>query len=237
VAPAVAGNAHRPLGREHSLAASLSHVETRQVANDYTIRFENRLYQVQRGDVRPGLRGGTVRVERHLDGTLAVRFRDRYLTVTECLLRPTAVPVKPAQPRPRKTGSTEERLDEELSSGQERPQPQNLPAVGSAKSAQPSSRLLYPKTTAQKLHQNSFILKNQNPQNGQPWARFDWGFGTVCFGASPVAAVFGSAPGSATSPKHRTHTNTNFPSTLSKPDISTLHRLGHFYFALTEPTN
>ncbi len=101
VVPAVADNAHRPLGPEHSLPASLSHVETRQVANDYTLRFENKLYQVQRADIRAGLRGGTVRVEKRLDGTLAVRFRDRYLAVNECLPRPKVVPVK-AKPRPRK---------------------------------------------------------------------------------------------------------------------------------------
>ena len=99
--PAVADDAHRRLGPEHSLPASLSHVETRQVANDYTLRFENKLYQVQRAEIRAGLRGGTVRVEKRLDGTLAVRFRDRYLTVNECLPRPKVVPVK-AKPRPRK---------------------------------------------------------------------------------------------------------------------------------------
>jgi hypothetical protein len=54
---------HRPLGKEHHLAASLRHVETRQVANDYTSRFDNQLYQIQRIDIRAGLRGGTVRVE------------------------------------------------------------------------------------------------------------------------------------------------------------------------------
>src|SRR5437899_2991413 len=38
-APANATDAHRPLGREHDLAAILSHVESRVVANDYTIRY------------------------------------------------------------------------------------------------------------------------------------------------------------------------------------------------------
>jgi len=97
VRPALPDNAHRPLGKEHSLAASLSHVETRQVANDYTIRFESKLYQIQRADIRAGLRGGTVRVEQRLDGTLAVRFRNRYLTVAECSPRPKTAPVKPAR--------------------------------------------------------------------------------------------------------------------------------------------
>jgi hypothetical protein len=85
VVPASSDNAHRPLGKEHNLAASLSHVESRQVASDYTIRFDNQRYHIQRTDIRAGLRGGTVRVEKRLDGTLAVRFRDRYVAVRECV--------------------------------------------------------------------------------------------------------------------------------------------------------
>jgi hypothetical protein len=87
---------------EHFLAAILSHIETRQVANDYTIRFEGKLYQIARSDIRAGLRGGTVRVERRLDGTLAVRLQDRYLSVAECTEpRKTVASPKPA-PVPKK---------------------------------------------------------------------------------------------------------------------------------------
>ncbi len=95
---ASADSAHRPLGKEHSLPASLSHVDTRQVANDYTIRFQTKLYQIQRPAICAGLRGSQVRVEQRLNGTLALRFRDRYLTVIECSPRPKTVPVKPARP-------------------------------------------------------------------------------------------------------------------------------------------
>ena len=100
VVPALADDAHRPLGKEHSLAATLSHVETRQVANDYTLRFANKLFQIQRSEIRAGLRGATVRVEKRLDGTLAVRFQDRYLAVSECAsqLKPVVAP-KPKPPR------------------------------------------------------------------------------------------------------------------------------------------
>ena len=47
-------DAHRPLDRSHNLAASLSHVETRQVRPDYTLRWKGRLYQVERQAIRPG---------------------------------------------------------------------------------------------------------------------------------------------------------------------------------------
>ena len=103
VRPVVADDAHRPLGKAHSLPATLSHVETRQVANDYTIRFENKLYQIARASIHAGLRGSTVRIEKRLEGTLAVRFRNRYLSVSECAARPKAAPVQPPPAPPRKT--------------------------------------------------------------------------------------------------------------------------------------
>jgi len=98
VVPASPDDAHRPLDKTHSLAASLSYVESRQVRNDYTIQVDNQTYQIARADIQTGLRKATVRVEMRLDGSLAVRFRDRYLTVTLCAARPNAVPIpkKPA---------------------------------------------------------------------------------------------------------------------------------------------
>src|ERR1035438_5873519 len=102
-----------------------------------------------------------------------------------------------------------------------------------AKPARRSSRFWFLKTAARGLHQSRSVRKNQNPQNGHLMARFDWGLGAVCFGASPVAAVFGSAPGSATSPEHQIHFKPASPAAPSKQDISTLLGIGHFYFALT----
>src|ERR1700689_3770663 len=65
-------DAHRRLEKRHNLAASVSHVETRQVRNDYTLRFESEIYQIERPAITTGLRGANVRVEKRLDGTLAV---------------------------------------------------------------------------------------------------------------------------------------------------------------------
>jgi hypothetical protein len=84
VKPAKMTDAHRPLRVEHDLAAILSHVEERVVAQDYTLRYAGKHYQVERSDIRPGLRGGIVRVEQRLDGRLAIRFRDRYLMIAPC---------------------------------------------------------------------------------------------------------------------------------------------------------
>jgi hypothetical protein len=43
VVPASADDAHRPLEKHHDLAAILSHVESRQVDNDYTVRLDNKV--------------------------------------------------------------------------------------------------------------------------------------------------------------------------------------------------
>lgn len=103
VVPASSDDAHRPLGKEHSLAVSLSHVETRQLSNGYTIQFGNQTYKIARGDVRAGMRGAEVRVEVRLDTSMAARFGKRYLTVTACESRPKVakpkIPRKPAAPR------------------------------------------------------------------------------------------------------------------------------------------
>jgi hypothetical protein len=91
VVPATAADAHRPLAQGHSLPASLSYVETREVGNGYTIQFDHKLYRIARTDIGAGLRGAHVRIEIRLDGSMAVGFRDRYLAVSECCVRPKAV--------------------------------------------------------------------------------------------------------------------------------------------------
>jgi hypothetical protein len=84
VEPANADDAHRPLEKSHNLAASLSHVETRQVRNDYTLQLEGEWYRIDPPSVVSRLRGASVRVEQRLDGTMAVRYGEKYLPVTHC---------------------------------------------------------------------------------------------------------------------------------------------------------
>ena len=97
VLPAGSSDAHRPLRAEHELAAILSLVEERRVTSDYTIRYQGKIYQIARGDIRPGLRGGRVRVEQRLDGSMAVKFRQYGLSVAQCPAQAkTSSPRKPA---------------------------------------------------------------------------------------------------------------------------------------------
>lgn len=104
VQPADAADAHRPLGKEHDLAAILSHAEQRQVTNDYTVRYDGRVYQIGRPDIRVGMRKALVRVEERLDGSIAVQFQGRYVQVNRCAAPlpgvPTPQTVLPKQPRP-----------------------------------------------------------------------------------------------------------------------------------------
>lgn len=115
VAPASAKDAHRPLEKQHDLMAILSHVEARQVHNDYTIHCEAKVYQIERKAVCAGLRGAAVRVEQRRDGSLTVRFRDRYLAVSVCQPQPKLAQTKPAKERsvstPRKPSSWNKNFD------------------------------------------------------------------------------------------------------------------------------
>ena len=101
VAPANADDAHRPLERQHDLAAILSHVEKRRVNNDYTFSLDAKTYRIARKDVCAGLRGAYVRVEQRRDGSVCARFGDRYLSMERCEQRPKVTPAKPAQTKPK----------------------------------------------------------------------------------------------------------------------------------------
>ena len=102
VEPADAADAHRPVGQESDLAAILSHVEQRQVTNDYTLRYRGKVFQIDRQDIRVGMRKAMVRVEERLDGTIAMRFQDTYVRLRRCAppgCEPHPAETKPATPR------------------------------------------------------------------------------------------------------------------------------------------
>jgi transposase len=91
-------DAHRAVGAKHHLAAILSVQQPRVVANDYTVRFANRWYQLDK-PIWPGERGGKVIVELRLDGTMALRFGSRYLNYHEITARGEALGAPPPDPR------------------------------------------------------------------------------------------------------------------------------------------
>jgi hypothetical protein len=98
VVPASAADAHRALGPEHDLASALSHVANRQISSDYTIRNDGRMYRIASKCIQPGMRGGKVRIELRLDGSMAVSFKGQLLEVTEC-----DIAQKRGAPQPKKS--------------------------------------------------------------------------------------------------------------------------------------
>jgi transposase len=83
-------DAHRRLGKHHNLAAILSEVEQRVITNDYTFRHQSKILQILSGDIRPRMRGSSLRVEVRRDGVIAARFEDRYVRLKECQPAPKA---------------------------------------------------------------------------------------------------------------------------------------------------
>ena len=81
VKPASANDAHRGKSGLDMLSI-LSHQEHRRIRNDYTIQFDNHLYQLH-PPVLPGQRGGDAIIEQRLDGSTHVRFKNKYLAYTK----------------------------------------------------------------------------------------------------------------------------------------------------------
>ena len=78
VEPESAVDAHRSC-EGLDLEAIFCVQEERRVANDYTVQVDGRTLQIERGEISGGLRQGKVTIERRLDGTLRLRWGNRYL--------------------------------------------------------------------------------------------------------------------------------------------------------------
>lgn len=98
VPPRDRGDAHREVGTAFNVAAILSVQVPRTVANDYTVRFENRHYQLDK-PIYPGERGGKVVMEIRLDGRMAIRFGKHYLKYHEIVAASALGGSAPQTPR------------------------------------------------------------------------------------------------------------------------------------------
>ncbi|NLX05716.1 MAG: ISNCY family transposase [Phycisphaerae bacterium] len=97
VRPSSPNSAHRPLHPSMNLGAILSLQDQRKVANDYTIRLDNVIYQLL-PPALAGLRGGKVTIEKRLDGSLKLRFKGQYVKY-EVVGSATASGALPPNPR------------------------------------------------------------------------------------------------------------------------------------------
>ncbi len=99
------------------------------------------------------------------------------------------------------------------------------------KSGPASSRLIYSRPPLRSFTRINWPEKAK-PSEGAPQGPADRGFAAAYSGASSVASAL-NLPQERDFPKNRVQANTLLLQLRSKPDISTLQRIGHFYFALT----
>jgi hypothetical protein len=96
-----------------------------------------------------------------------------------------------------------------------------------------ASRLLYSRPPLRDSTKVMGMSKSKaKPSEGTPQGPVDRGLAADYFGASPVASAL-NLPQERDFPENRNQTTMHSPPIGSKPDISTLQGLGHFYFALT----
>lgn len=98
VEPRNPNNAHRPLRAGQSLERILCLRSARTVMNDFTIRFQNRWFQlIDQQPIRVSPKD-KVEVETRLDGSTHLRLKGRYLNFQLLAHRPAVVPVS-SKPR------------------------------------------------------------------------------------------------------------------------------------------
>ena len=108
--PQMAGDAHRAVQPGTNLDSVLSIRETRTVAADYTVRWDGVLYRIQREHIARGMRGAGVQLEKRLDGSRWMHWRNRVLALERCetrtklvehRIKPRATPERSAEEKAR----------------------------------------------------------------------------------------------------------------------------------------
>ncbi|HEX7157413.1 MAG TPA: ISNCY family transposase [Edaphobacter sp.] len=89
--PQLAGDAHRALLPGTNLDSVLSIRVSRTVAGDYTVRWGGAIYQVRREHISRGMRGARVQLERRLDGSRWMHWRNRFVPLEPCETRPRVI--------------------------------------------------------------------------------------------------------------------------------------------------
>ncbi|MGH7563950.1 MAG: ISNCY family transposase [Gemmatimonadota bacterium] len=101
VQPCEPTDAHRPLPRGTDLHRLFAEEEERMVRNDFTLRYKNQLYQIERTEARDLKPKDRITIEQRLDGSLRFRHGERYLSPTPLGPWSLRLRVDP-EPRPKK---------------------------------------------------------------------------------------------------------------------------------------
>jgi hypothetical protein len=107
--PQLAGDAHRALLPGTNLDSVLSIRASRTLSPDYTVRWEGASYRVEREQITRGMRRVRVQVERRLDGSRWLHWRNRMLALEVCETRPGLMVERRIKPRAIPERSAEER--------------------------------------------------------------------------------------------------------------------------------
>jgi transposase len=107
--PRLAGDAHRALLPGTNLDSVLSIRASRTVSTDYTVRWDGASYRVEREQIARGMRGARVQLERRLDGSRWMHWRNRMLALEACEARPEVILKRRVNPRAIPKRSAEER--------------------------------------------------------------------------------------------------------------------------------
>ena len=83
---------------EHDIESTLSHVESRKVLKDCTVRWSGPIFQIEKAGIVAGLRDATVRVQQRRIGEVAIAFQGKFLAS-----RQVSSPVRTALPAPKQT--------------------------------------------------------------------------------------------------------------------------------------
>lgn len=88
------GDFHQPLNRKENLEKIFSVQSKRQVNNDFTVRLKGKWYQLNKAQPKTILQRSKVTIEERLDGSIAIRQNDTYLSFIEIDKRDVAIQKK-----------------------------------------------------------------------------------------------------------------------------------------------
>jgi hypothetical protein len=104
-----ATDALRPLPEDVDLMRLFAETDERVIRPDFTFRYDNRHFQIEKAEAEPRMPGSRITIEHRLDGSVHYRWRESYLKPTPLLSERNRQPppreredaaAEPPQPRP-----------------------------------------------------------------------------------------------------------------------------------------
>ena len=107
--PQLAGDAHRAVLPETNLDSVLSIRQSRTVGQDHTVRWQGVIYRIERKQIQAAMRGARVPLERRLDGSTWMHWRNRMVVLERCEASPRVLSERPVKRRATAVRSAQEK--------------------------------------------------------------------------------------------------------------------------------